>query len=65
MGRSEYYREQAARCARLASFKIDDDVRKRLLGLAAEHAAMADGLARREEGFGVLDTERLTRFIER
>jgi hypothetical protein len=52
MGRSAYYREQADRCARLASFKIDPTMRKRLLSLAAEHAAMAEGLARAEQQSG-------------
>jgi hypothetical protein len=48
MGRSAYYREQAIRCARLASFKIDSGMRGRLLNLAAEYAAMAEVLARGE-----------------
>ena len=52
MGRSAYYREQAARCARLASFKIDPKMRERLLSLAAEHAAMAEGLSRGDQQSG-------------
>jgi len=52
MGRSAYYREQADRCARLASSKIDPNMRDRLLALAAEHAAMADGLASAEQQTG-------------
>ena len=49
MGRSAYYREQADRCARLASFKIDPAMSERLLSLAAEHSAMAERLARGEQ----------------
>jgi hypothetical protein len=49
MVRSEHYREQADRYARLASFKIDPEIRERLLSLAAEHGAMAEGLARAEQ----------------
>lgn len=49
MGRSAYYREQADRCARLANSKLDPNMRDRLLTLAAEHAAMADGLASAEQ----------------
>lgn len=52
MPRSDYYREQADRCARLAKFKLDDTLRNRLLNLAAEHAAMAEGLARSEQESG-------------
>jgi hypothetical protein len=49
MGRSEYYRQQADRCERLASFEIDPQMRERLLAQAAEHAAMAEGLAPGEQ----------------
>jgi len=49
MDRSAHYRDQAARCARLASSCLDGTTREKLLTLAAEHSALADGLARTEQ----------------
>ena len=46
MDRSAYYLDQANRCTRLANSAVDEITRERLLELAGEHAAMAEGLAK-------------------
>jgi hypothetical protein len=38
---AEYYREQAARCRRLAAHVLDRDLQQRLLDLAAEYEQKA------------------------
>ena len=49
LDRSTYYQDQADRCTRLANSAVDDTTRERLLELAGEHAAMAEGLAKAKE----------------
>ena len=48
MARSDYYQDQANRCTRLANSAVDEVTRERLLELAGEHAAMAEGLSKAE-----------------
>ena len=48
MARSDYYQDQANRCTRLANSAVDEITRERLLELAGEHAAMAEGLSKAE-----------------
>jgi hypothetical protein len=49
MGRSAEYQQQAERCLRLANSLIDETTKERLLELARENAAMAAGLAPRDQ----------------
>jgi hypothetical protein len=46
MSRSHYYQDHANRCTHLANSAVDEVTRQRLVKLAGEHAAMAEGLAK-------------------